>query len=117
MIIESLDSKIHPHVLRLQFECTNNEVEYEDLIQGLELKRHMGIIFLYIFAYLDIVFNHVKNKHGIKKCWLKEYIWKVWDLINIFEAFNIKFIHREKNHREDSLAVSVSMFIHDDFGK
>ena len=28
---------MHPHVIRLEFSCTNNEVEYESLIQGMIL--------------------------------------------------------------------------------
>lgn len=43
VIIESTESKIHPHDFKLQFECTNNESEYEILIQGLEMEKNMGI--------------------------------------------------------------------------
>ena len=28
---------MHPHVVRLEFSCTNNEVEYESFIQGMIL--------------------------------------------------------------------------------
>lgn len=31
-------------------------------------------------------------------------------MIDHFQAFNVTFIHREKNHREYSLAVTTSMF-------
>lgn len=55
--------------------------------------------------------NQVKNRYEIKKCTLKAYTGKVWDLIDNVQAFNITFIHREKNHREDSLVVIASMFI------
>ena len=36
MVIEGPDSKLHPHTFKFQFECTNIEVEYDALIQGLE---------------------------------------------------------------------------------
>lgn len=36
-------------------------------------------------------------------------------MIDNFQAFNITFIQKEKNHREESLVVSASMFILDDF--
>lgn len=49
----------------------------------------------------------------IKKCRLKVYAKKVWDLINTFESFNIIFIPRGKNHRANYLIVSTSMLILD----
>ena len=71
----------------------------------------MGIKFLYVMGDSKFVVNHIKNKYRIKKFRLKAYAKKVWDLIDTFEALDITFIHREKNHREDSLADSTSMFI------
>ena len=48
-IIESPKSKIKPHAFELQFECTNNEAEYEALIQGLEFAKSIKIRYLYVF--------------------------------------------------------------------
>ena len=48
VVIKGPDSKMHPHAYKLKFECKNNEAEYEALIQGLELARHMGVKFLYV---------------------------------------------------------------------
>lgn len=39
----------------------------------------------------------------------------MWDLIDYFQAFNLTFIHRENNHKVDSLAVIASMFIPSDY--
>lgn len=101
---------------KLQFECTNNEVEYESLIQALELEKNMGIRCLWVFGDSELVINQVKKNYGIKKSRLKEYVRKVWDLMKAFQVFNITLIHKEKNPREDSLAMSTLMFIPDDFG-
>lgn len=70
----------------------------------------MNIKCVYVFGYSELVVNQVKNKYGIKKCRLKAYAKKVWDLINRFQAFNVTFIHWEKYHRENSLAITASMF-------
>ena len=43
VIIEITNSKIKHHAYKLGFECTNNEVEYEALIKGLELAKEMNI--------------------------------------------------------------------------
>jgi hypothetical protein len=36
-------SCIYPHEIRLEFPCTNNEAEYEALIQGLTLALQMQV--------------------------------------------------------------------------
>jgi ribonuclease HI len=43
--------------LSLTFECTNNVVEYEALILGLERTRRMGIKLLKIFGDFDLRVN------------------------------------------------------------
>ena len=92
-IFEILNSKINPHAFKLQFECTNNEAEYEALVQGLELAKNMGINFLFVFRYLELVINQTMNKYGINKCILVAYAKNFWDLIENFQAFNTTFIH------------------------
>lgn len=111
MVIEGLDSKICRRAYKLKFECTNNKVDYEARIQGLELEKHVGIKYLSILGYSKLKVNHIKNKYGIKKCRLKAYAKKVWDLIDTFKEFNITFIHRERNHRADSLVVFSYLFV------
>jgi hypothetical protein len=70
----------------------------------------MNIKCLSVFGDSKLVVNQVKSKYGIKKFQLKEYSKKVWDLTDHFQAFNITFIHREKNHNPYSLAIIASMF-------
>ena len=76
--------------------------------------KKMNIKSLYVLGDLELVVNQVKSIYGIKKCRLKAYGKKFWDLIDHFQAFNITFIHREKNHKVDSLGVTASMFIPSD---
>lgn len=45
----------------------------------------MNIKFFFVFGDSKIMANQVKNKYGIKKCQLKSYAKKVWDLINHFQ--------------------------------
>ena len=110
VLIESPDSKMKPHSYRLEFEYTNNEAEYEALIQRLELAKYMNIKCFSIFGDSKSVVNQVKIIHGIEKCRIKVYVKKLWDLINHFYAFNITFNEREKNHCADSFVVTTSMF-------
>jgi ribonuclease HI len=43
IVLLSPNKTVHPHVVRLEFSFTNNEAEYEDLIQGMILAREMKI--------------------------------------------------------------------------
>ena len=67
----------------LQIASTNNEDEYEALIQGLELEQCMRFQCLCVMGYSKIIVNHIKNKYGINNCRLKAYAKKVWDLIDM----------------------------------
>jgi ribonuclease HI len=43
IVFKSPQYCIYPHAIRLEFPCTNNEVEYEALIQGLTLALQMQV--------------------------------------------------------------------------
>jgi ribonuclease HI len=96
---------LHPHAIRLEFSCTNNEVEYEDLIQGMVLAQEMKIEHLIVTGNSDLVINHITQKYKIKKERLKLYFKRVNELMEYFSSFNILFIPRDKNHKADSLAL------------
>jgi hypothetical protein len=67
IIFKILKGVIHPHVIRLEFPCTNNEVEYEALIQGMTLALQMKIEHLIIISNFELVINHIMKKYKIQK--------------------------------------------------
>jgi hypothetical protein len=62
VIFKSPDNIIHPHAIRLEFPYTNNEAEYEALIQGMILALEMKIEHLIITGDFELVINHVTQK-------------------------------------------------------
>jgi ribonuclease HI len=95
----------------MEFETTNNIVEYEALVLGLRAAKDMAIDCVAFFGDSKLSINHVRNIYQTKKHRLKKYRNKVWDLIdNVFLAFNISFIQREHNQKEDSLTLSTITF-------
>ena len=83
---------------KLDFEYTNNIVEYEALVLGLRAAKDMAIDNLEVFCDSDLIINQVKNIYQAKQQRLKQYMNEVWDLVdNFFLAFNISFIPREEN--------------------
>jgi ribonuclease HI len=100
-----------PLLYKLEFEATNNVVEYEALVLGLRDARDMEIEELVVFGDRKIIVHQIKNIYQAKHPRLKTYRNEAWDLIdNFFLAFNIPFIPREENTMVDSLAVSENHF-------
>jgi len=91
---------IYPHEIRLNFPCTNNEVEYEALIQGLIPMLQMKVRDLLVTGDLKLVINHIKKRDKIKKEILKLYAKRVWHLIDYFNSLNITFVPQEKITRK-----------------
>jgi ribonuclease HI len=80
---------------KLEFETTNNIVEYEALVLGLRVAKDMAIDYLAVFGDFELVINQVRNIYQNKQHRLKQYRNDVWDLINkFFLAFNLSFIPR-----------------------
>lgn len=86
------------------FSCTNNIVEYEGLIQGLEWARKRGIGCLQVHGDSELIINQVRGMHVTKNDVLKSYKHRVWDMIEEFDAFNLVSIPRDQNKNVDRLA-------------
>jgi ribonuclease HI len=95
---------------KLEFEVTNNVVEYEALVLGLRATKEMGIKEMVVFGDAELIVQQVKNIYYAKHPRLKNYRNEVWDLVdNSFLAFKISFIPREENAPADFLAFSASL--------
>jgi ribonuclease HI len=99
IVLLSPNKTMHPHVVRLEFSCTNNEAEYEALIQGMILAQEMKIEHLVVTGDSELVINQVTQRYKIKKERLKLYFKRVNELMESFSSFNISFIPRDKNHK------------------
>lgn len=58
---------------KLMFECTNNIVEYEALITGLNLEVKHGIKILSVFEDSELIVSQIKEKYASKHIKLKQY--------------------------------------------
>ena len=100
----------------LKFECTNNVVEYEALLQGLRKALDVNIKCIEVFRDSQIVTHQVRNSINCSSNHLKNYQREVSELINKFEAFNIRSIAGTLNFEVDMLANVVSnIYPSDDF--
>jgi hypothetical protein len=62
----------------------------------------------------DLVINQVTQKYKIKKERLKMYFKRIKELMGSFISFNISFIPRVKNHKDDSITLADSLSNLDD---
>jgi ribonuclease HI len=57
IVLKSPEKMVYPHAIRIEFSCTNNEAEYEALIQGMILAREMKIKHLIVTSDSELVIN------------------------------------------------------------
>jgi ribonuclease HI len=105
-----IDPKGKCHFLscRLEFECTNNIIDYEALVQELKKSIDLNVKELKIFGDSEIIVRKVRNIIHCNSLHLKNYQQEVHSLMNNFEAFNITTVPREKNILANSLATVAS---------
>ena len=78
---------------KLEYEATNNVVEYEALLLGLQTARSMNIQNLKVLGDSELVVRQVRNQCQTKHPRLRAYRNEVWDMVeNFFLAFNIQFM-------------------------
>jgi ribonuclease HI len=90
--------------IRIEFCCTNNQVEYESLLHGLEFLRDLGARYVDLFGDSNLIMQQVG---GYSQCLygvLNSYRDKCLDIIMLFDTFSIKHIPREENSRVNRLA-------------
>lgn len=92
---------------RLEFDCTNNIAECEALTIGLDLSLDREIKCLHVIRDSDLVVSQIKKKFSAKNERLRRYRNLIWDTIELFDAFSIESIPREKTHVIDALDMSA----------
>ena len=93
---------------RLEEECTNNQVEYEALLFGLEFLQSMGVKHVEAFEDSLLVVQQVSKVCQCYNGSLNVYLDKCFDIISFFDEFIIKHIPREENGKANTLAQQAS---------
>ncbi len=96
--------------MRLQGLCrylglaTNNEAEYEALIEGLKAAAPWKPDRLEVFLDSKLVAEQMKGNYRIKEPRLAALSVKAKELLSGFPEFDIKHVERERNKGADALA-------------
>ena len=84
--------------------ATNNEAEYQALIDGLSYCVNNSIKEIQVFLDSNLVVEQVNKNFKVKAGNLKVLNSKVDDLIQEFNFIEINHVYREENKRADQLA-------------
>jgi ribonuclease HI len=93
---------------RLEYFCTNNQVEYEALLFGLELLVPVGATHIEAFGDSLLVVQQISKVFQCFDESLNVYLDKCLDIISTLDYFSIAHISREDNWNANELAQQAS---------
>ncbi|KAM5551438.1 hypothetical protein ABKV19_026329, partial [Rosa sericea] len=89
---------------QLEFQCTNNQAEYEALLIGLEVLLEMGIRDVQILGDSLLVINQLCNEFRCNSFTLVPYWNRTLELLDQFDNVHLEHIPRERNFAANELA-------------
>ena len=98
--------------LRLGFLATNNEAEYEALLEGMAMVQKMGGRVVEMFSDSMLVVGQVKGELDARDVRMQEYLSQARLLQSGFDSFSLHQIPRSKNMHPDSLATFTTSSVH-----
>ncbi|XP_075654912.1 uncharacterized protein LOC142625091 [Castanea sativa] len=108
VILKSLEGDKLKYAARLQYQTTNNEVEYEALLKGLELAKSLRAESVVVQGDSQLIIGQVNGTCEVKEKRMKKYLSRVKCLIKKFKVASFLQIPREENMEADALAKATS---------
>ena len=108
VVLQSPEGDKLTYKVCLQYQTTNNEVEYEALLKGLELAKSIEAKSILIPGDSQLVMGQVNGTCEAKEKRMKKYLEKVLQLVKKFKETNFVQIPREENMEVDTLAKEAS---------
>ena len=90
--------------LRLDFSATNNEAEYEALLEGMSMVQKLGEKTVNMFSDSRLVVGQVNGELEVRDERMQGYLNQVKRLQSRFDSFSLLHISRSGNTHADSLA-------------
>ena len=104
LVLISPEKTIIEKSLKLGFSATNNEAEYEALLQGMAMVQKMGGKIVEMFSDSRLVVDQVKGELEARDARMQKYLSQVKCLQPSFDLFSLSHISRSGNTHADSLA-------------
>ncbi|XP_030963818.1 uncharacterized protein LOC115984983 [Quercus lobata] len=109
VVLQSLEGDKLKHKVRLQYQTTNIEVEYEAFLKGLELAKFVEADSILVSGDSQLVIGQVNGTCEAKEDRMKRYLKKVVRLVKKFKEADFIQIPREENVEADTLAKEASV--------
>ena len=100
VVLLSSEGDVVECMVRLDFPTTNNEVEYEALVAGLDLTRAAGATSVVIYCDSQVITNQVNGDYECKGERMKRYLDQVKRRVDDLQA-KIVQIPRGENEQAD----------------
>ena len=104
LVLISPEKLIVEKSLRLGFSATNNEAEYEALLEGIFMVQMMGGKSATMFSDSRLVVGQVKGELEVRDERMQGYLTQIKQLQRKFESFNLQHIPRGGNTHANSPA-------------
>ncbi|RVW51200.1 hypothetical protein CK203_084674 [Vitis vinifera] len=104
LLLQSPTGEHLEQAIRLGFPASNNEVEYEAILSGLDLALALSVSKLRVYSDSQLVVRHVQKEYEVKDARMARYLTKVRDTLQRFTEWTIEKIRRTENGCADALA-------------
>nr|XP_023872557.1 uncharacterized protein LOC111985140 [Quercus suber] len=94
VVLQSLEGDKLKHKVCLQYQATNNEVEYEALLKGLELVKSVEAKSMLVLGDSQLIMGQVNGMYEAKEERMRKYFNRVMRLMKKFEEINFVQIPR-----------------------
>ena len=105
LVLTSPERVVIEKSLRLDFLATNNEAEYEVLLEGMAMVQRMGGKFIKLFSDSRLVVGQVRAEFEAKDERMQGYLTQVKSIQSKFDSFELQHVPRSGNAHADSLAM------------
>ncbi|KAM1649464.1 hypothetical protein EV2_010938 [Malus domestica] len=103
LVLTTHDKVVMDYALHFKFKASNNEAEYEALLAGLLLTKHLGVKRIDIFSDSQLVVNQVISNFDVKDSSMTAYLAQTQLLLKHIH-YQITQIPRAANSHADALA-------------
>ena len=105
LVLVSPESITIEKSLRLGFSATNNEAEYEALLEGMSMVQKLGGKAVNMHSASRLVVGQVNGELEARDEKMQEYLSQVKHLQSHFDSFNLLYIPKSGNTHANSLAM------------
>lgn len=114
VILTSLGGMPIRYAAQLQFDTTNNTIEYEAVLMGLRKAKALGVWHLLIRTNSKLVASQVHKSFEVKDDTMKKYLEAVRSMEKYFAGITFEHLPRGHNKEADALVVHIHLgsFLH-----